>query len=105
MSGSVDPTNHNTVQNNHKSKEALSETRYGKEPGLEPSETCVEEWEVPTDWMYTGHGEWTPPEEPTPITRGETPPKESEWIYKWRCSTDEDISLHQRVLEGGYPNR
>ena len=40
MSGSVDPTNHNTVQNNHKSKEALSETRHGKEPGLEPSETC-----------------------------------------------------------------
>ena len=30
---------------------------------------------------------------------------EPQWIYKWRCTEDADIKLHQEVLEGGYPNR
>ena len=30
---------------------------------------------------------------------------EPDWVYKWRCTTDSDIELHQVVLKGGYSNR
>ena len=64
----------------------------------------IREWEVPTDWTYLGHGEWAPPEE-QPITGTVSSlDKDPEWVYKWRCSMDEDIKLHQEVMDKGYPN-
>ena len=56
-------------------------------------------------WTYAGHGEWTPTEEEGRQTMGSRPDSEPEWIYRWRCNNDEDIKIHQEVIENGYPNR
>ena len=52
-----------------------------------------------------GHGEWAPPEEQEAPGEAVNLKSEPEWIYKWRCSTDVDIALHQAMMENGYPNR
>ena len=71
-------------------------------------------WEDPTNWTYMGHGEWVPVEEVNAENEAigaegnqevETPEVEPGWILKWRAKVDEDIKLHQEVLEKGYPNR
>ena len=31
--------------------------------------------------------------------------REPQWVYKWRCTVDEDLRLHQEVMDKGYPNR
>ena len=31
--------------------------------------------------------------------------REPDWIRAWRGTIDEDVKLHQEVVEGGYPNR
>ena len=61
---------------------------------------------VPTDWIYAGHGEWIPPEEGKQNTEQDvaTLVREPAWVYKWLCNNNEDIRLHQAVIEGGYPN-
>ena len=62
------------------------------------------DWEVPRDWVYIGHGEWSSPEE-EPILHTPQIDKEPEWVYKWRCNNDEDVRLHNEVITKGYPNR
>ena len=64
-----------------------------------------------TDWdshmgdTYIGNGEWSHLEETMDETRKVQVETEASWIYKWRCTNDEDIKIHQEVLDGGYPNR
>ena len=65
-------------------------------------------WDTIVDWTYLGHGEWVPLEtgEVHSInTAMDKVAREPEWVYKWRCKMDEDIKIHQEVVEGGYPSR
>ena len=71
------------------------------------SEVTMEqlEWDSPLEWTYMGHGEWLPFEEAS-INHGEGDVgRELMWIYKWRCNNDEDIRIHQEILDNGYPNK
>ena len=77
-----------------------------------PMEICGEthgssqpegDWQV--EWTYIGNGEWAPPEELSLKQTHNNVEQEPLWIYKWRCSTDKDIQLHQQVNSKGYPNR
>ena len=52
-----------------------------------------------------GHGEWVSTEEQLQMEKEHEPEWEPEWIQKWWISNDEDIALHQKVMEQGYPNR
>ena len=69
------------------------------------TEPVGSEWDIAKDWTYVGHGEWVPPEETPPTPNPTELAWEPTWIYKWRCNHDEDIKLHQEVLDKGYPNR
>ena len=64
-----------------------------------------EEWHTQVGWTYLGHGEWAPPEDVSQGTYQCQIDREPEWIYKWRCTVDEDIKLHHKVMARGYPNR
>ena len=57
------------------------------------------------EWNYIGHGEWVPPEDYTAMKEGSCMDKKPPWVYHWQCKVDEDLRLHQEVLEKGYPNR
>ena len=67
--------------------------------------TEQQDWEGLSEWTYIGHGEWTPPEEQPPGQGDGSLDREPEWICKWLSTVDEDIKLHQEVLDGEYPNR
>ena len=71
----------------------------------EQGDVLGEPWEAHTVWTYIGHGEWVPPEDKNLTEAGQELNKEPEWIYKWWCTTDEDIRRHQEVISQGYPNR
>ena len=62
-------------------------------------------WEAQNEWIYLGEGEWAPPEDKLPEGNMQQLGKEPKWVYRWRCTVDEDLQLHQEVLEKGYPNR
>ena len=63
------------------------------------------EWEPTSGWTYAGHGEWITPEEHTQTNEKKTVEWEPGWIQNWWTKVDEDIALHQQVLDKGYPNR
>ena len=65
-----------------------------------------EEWDTLQEWAYMGHGEWMPLEDGADNKGNNFKINiEPGWIYKLRCTIDEDIRLHQEVLTKGYPNR
>ena len=76
----------------------------GKQPSQQtPSEN--EEWEMASGWIYMGLREWAQNEEQQIKENKIELDRETQWIYTWRCHNDQDIKLHQAVMEGGYPNR
>ena len=50
------------------------------------------------------HGEWTSLGEPGGKETSEIN-WEPRWVQQWWTTVDEDIALHQEVLNKGYPNR
>ena len=63
------------------------------------------DWDSHMGGTYIGNGEWAHLEESMDESRKVRMETEAPWIYKWRRTNDEDIKIHQEVLDGGYPNR
>ena len=81
-----------------------SNSQRAEKPNIR-SEAEDSAWEILNEWNYMGHGEWAPPEDKPPGGDIKVMGREPSWIYKWRCTTDKDMDLHQKVCEQGYPNR
>ena len=90
-----------------------SQNKNHKNTGIDNSHTTSKEdnsaereWHLEAEWTYIDHREWasTTEESGNDIEQIQVE-SEPQWIYKWRCTEDADIKLHQEVLEGGYPNR
>ena len=63
-------------------------------------------WEAQMEWMYAGHGEWVQPTTMGEVAEhGNKLKAEPGWVQNWLAKQDEDIRLHNQVLELGYPNR
>ena len=73
---------------------------------LEENKQETGPWEDQLGWLYIGHGEWTQTDcqldNESQINKIEIAP---DWVVKWLNTNDEDIQLHNKVWEGGYPNR
>ena len=96
---------HHGPSNNETERKKPSQTPENNHTGTNV-EHSTEVWEVTNEWTYMGHGEWALLDEGMSEEQSckgiETEP---EWIFKWWCTTDEDVRLHNEVLKGGYPNR
>ena len=94
--------NHMAEAKKHETSIQRSVDHIIKESEMDSGET---QWEGPMEWTYLGHGEWGPPEESINYIEIPHIDTDPELVYKWRCTTDVDIQLHNEVITKGYPNR
>ena len=92
-----------------KESHTVNQPRWAQEEIRDQEVSGEQQWETTSGWLYTGHGNWMPPEE---LAADQDPQEgkvtiewESQWIHKWRCSVDKDIALHEAVWDNEYPNR
>ena len=118
MGGSENSSTHNNTAFNSKQGNRGKDPEGDFEPeskqGCDPKGTKQDhevdneehdKWAIRSGWTYVGHGEWAPPEEESAGTEQADLDWDPDWVYKWRCTVDEDVRIHQEVLELGYPNR
>ena len=98
VASEIDPQGRDRTQQPYHSPEHSSK-------GPLPVPADIHDWDNLPEWTYIGHGEWSPPEEQPIEGNDETLVREPDWICKWWTTIDEDIKLHQEMLDGGYPNR
>ena len=70
-----------------------------------PPDNQTVPWEAQVGWTYIGHGEWAQLEQVEQASHGNKLELEQDWIRAWLSKNDNDIRIHQEVMEKGCPNR